>query len=67
LKDNLKNLLYGEEIESYIDEQAGRLSAMVANQTGHQLASTGGRIVDDIFGAVPELGWDNLVNEFLTI
>ncbi len=65
MKGNLKNLLFGEEAEAWMEEESGRLSAMVAQQTGHQLAATGGRVVDDIFGAAPELGWENLVNEFL--
>ncbi len=65
LKTNLRNLLFGEESAAWMEEESGRLSAMVAKETGHALAATGGRIVDDIYSQVPELSWERLVSEFL--
>ena len=67
MQPNLKNLLFGDETTAWFDEEAGRLSALVAGETGHQLTATGGELVRDIYGAVPELGWDRLVNEFLIV
>lgn len=65
LRKNLKNLLFGEESMAWMDDEAGRLSAMVADETGHPLAATGGEIISDIYGAVPQLGWGRLVDSFL--
>ena len=67
LKGNLRNLLFDDEGTSWMEEESGRLSAMVAEETGYPLASTGGEVVADIYGAVPELGWERLINEFLKI
>jgi hypothetical protein len=38
---------------------------MVTHETGEHMLSTGGRMIDDVFGEIPELGWDRLVHEFL--
>jgi len=67
LRSNLKNLLFGEEGTAWMEEESGRLSALISQETGYPLASTGGEVVPDIFGSVPDLGWDRLVNEFLKI
>lgn len=67
MRNNLKNLLFGEEGTAFIEEESGRLSAMVAEETGYPLAATGGEVVSDIYGAAPELGWNNLVDNFLKI
>jgi glycine cleavage system H lipoate-binding protein len=66
LRTSLKNLLFGDESEAWLDDEAGRLSALVAGETGQALAATGGEAVGDIFGTVPGLDWDRLVEEFLT-
>ncbi len=67
LKNNLKNLLFDDEGTAWMEEEASRLSALVSGETGYPLASTGGEVVSDIYGAVPELGWDRLVDEFLRV
>jgi len=65
LKNNLKNLLFGPETDRWIEDETNRLVALVARETGYQLAATGGQFVDDVFGQAPDIGWDRLVREFL--
>jgi glycine cleavage system H lipoate-binding protein len=65
LRRNLKNLLFGEESLAWMDDEAARLGALVAEETGQQMAATGGEVIGDIYGTFPELGWDRLVNTFL--
>jgi glycine cleavage system H lipoate-binding protein len=65
LRKNLKNLLFGDESMAWMDDEAGRLAAMLSDETDYQLAATGGEAISDIFGAVPTIGWDRLVKEFL--
>jgi hypothetical protein len=65
LRKNLKNLLFGTESLAWMDDEANRLAALLSEETDYKLAATGGEAVSDIFGAVPNIGWDRLVNEFL--
>jgi len=65
LRKNLKNLFFGNESLAWIDDEAGRLTTLLGENTGYQMAATGGEAIKDIYGAVPEIGWDRLVEEFL--
>ena len=65
LRINLKNLFFGNESLAWIDDEAGRLTDLLGEKTGYQMAATGGEAIKDIYGAVPEIGWDRLVEEFL--
>lgn len=65
LKKNLKNLFFGTESLAWMDDEATRLNTMLSEETGYQMAATGGEAIGDIYGAVPEVGWDRLVGEFL--
>jgi len=65
MRGSLRNLFFEEESLAWMEDEAQRLTSMIAEETGHALAATGGRAVSDIFGQVPELGWDRLRNSFL--
>jgi len=68
LRKNLKNLFFGDESLSWIDDEASRLTSLLSDRSGaggDRLAATGGQALGDIYGAVPEIGWDRLVKEFL--
>jgi len=65
MRDNLKNLLFGTESMAWMDDEASRLSSMLSEETGYQLAATGGEVIRDIYGNVPNADWDRLVEEFL--
>jgi glycine cleavage system H lipoate-binding protein len=65
LKKNLKSLLFEKETTAWLNAEARRLEEMVTAAYGIPLASTGGEIVDDIFGNLTHLKWNDLVREFL--
>jgi len=65
LRNNLKNLFFGTESLSWMDDEATRLNTLLSEETGYQIAATGGEAIKDIYGMVPGIGWDRLVEEFL--
>jgi hypothetical protein len=65
LKKNLKSLLFEKETTAWLNAEARRLEEMVTAAYGIPLAATGGEIVDDIFGNLTHLKWNDLVREFL--
>ncbi len=64
LKGNLKNLFFGKEADGWMEREVHRLHEMVMAEHG-PMAATGGAPIDDVFGNVPEIGWDRLTREFL--
>ncbi len=65
LTPNLRHLLFGPAVASWLEDEAARLAALVTPETEYRLAATGGRMVDDVYGTVPGLDWDELVHQFL--
>lgn len=69
LRNNLKNLFFGQESLAWIDDEFFRLQRLMGEVRGeeiqYKMAATGGEAQKDIFGEIPEIGWDRLVNEFL--
>ena len=64
LRKNLRSLFYGLESFAWIDDEATRLTALL-EEDGYRMAATGGDAIEDIYTAVPEIGWDRLVRTFL--
>lgn len=65
LRNNLKNLFFDAESMAWIDDEASRLGTLLGGDSNYPLAAAGGEAIRDIYGAVPEIGWDRLVKEFL--
>ncbi len=65
LKTNLGGMYFGENSLHWMEDEVNRLVSMVTQETGQHLAATGGRLIDDVYGQIPDLGWDRLVHEFL--
>jgi len=65
LKSNLKNLLFEREAAAWVKAEREKLENMVMASQGFPLAATGGEIVDDVFGNLPQMKWEDLVHEFL--
>ncbi len=64
LKANLKGLYFGNESLRWLENENQRLLGLLGRE--HQsMASTGGEMLDDLFGLFPELGWERLVKTFL--
>ncbi len=69
LRNNLKNLFFGSESLAWVDDEYFRLQKLMGETYGeeiqYKMAATGGEALTDIYGEVPEIGWDRLVSEFL--
>jgi len=65
LQPNLRNLLFGKEVEYWVEDEASRLTNLLTDSGAYRLAATGGRVMMDVCGRVPELGWNRLAHEFL--
>ncbi len=64
LKPDLEKLLYGQRNAAWIENETYKLLGMLESATGVTLPS-GGKIIDDVYGHYPQLGWRRLVQEFL--
>ena len=69
LRSNLKNLFFGPESLAWVDDEFFKLQKLMGDVFGediqYKMAATGGEAISDIYGEVPEIGWDRLVSEFL--
>ena len=65
LQRDLKGMHTGEDGVAWMEQESQRLSDLITADTGQRLAATGGRMVPDIYGAVPGLDWQELVKAFL--
>ncbi len=63
LRRNLENLLSGEDVVIWIDQESHRLLNLMDTRVGVTLPD-GGTIADDVYGNYQELGWRPLVQEF---
>ena len=64
LKPDLEKMLFGQCNVAWMEHESHRLLSMLESAAGVTLPS-GGAIIDDVFGAYPQLGWERLVQEFL--
>lgn len=62
---NLRKMRYAEDVDTWIEEEVGRLSEVIHRESEYRLAATGGAVVQDIFGSVSGLSWDELTDLFL--
>ena len=60
---NLENLLSGEDVVIWIDQESHRLLNLMDTRVGVTLPD-GGAIADDVYGHYQELGWRPLVQDF---
>lgn len=65
LRKNLKNLFFDSESLAWMDDEASRLGTLLNADSRYPQMASGGEAIKDIYGAVPEIGWDRLVREFL--
>ena len=65
MKQNLRDLMSGEESVDWMHGEGERLRHIVTEAHGGATASAGGFPVDDIYGNLPDISWEKLVREFL--
>ena len=63
-KTNLKKLYFGSNSVEWMEEESEKLLGLIGPQY-ERLAAIGGEPIDDVYGSIPELGWDLLVETFL--
>lgn len=64
LREDLKGLMINRESADFMSEETDRLYQTIEETTG-PLSADGGNLGEDIFGNMPELGWDRLTGLFL--
>jgi glycine cleavage system H lipoate-binding protein len=64
LRRDLKNLMIGDETETFYSQEVSRLYQVIEEAAG-PLAADGGQLHHDIFGNLPGLGWERLTRLFL--
>jgi len=64
LRQDLKNLMIGDETETFYSQEIRRLYEVIEDHAG-PLTTDGGQLNSDIFGNLPELGWERLTKLFL--
>ncbi len=64
LKKDLEKMLFGQCNLAWIEHESHRLLHLLESVAGVTMP-TGGCLLDDIYGAYPQLGWERLVHEFL--
>jgi glycine cleavage system H lipoate-binding protein len=64
LRQDLKNLMIGRETEDFFAKEVDRLYSVIEEEAG-PLAADGGQLGHDIYGSIPQVGWERLVNRFL--
>jgi glycine cleavage system H lipoate-binding protein len=64
IKANAKRLMVDTESFDWMHTEVNRLEGMIEEVAG-PLAADGGYLADDIYGNLPDLGWNNLKKNFL--
>lgn len=65
VKKGIRKLHFEKKATRWLGAEAKRLAELVQANYGIPLAATGGEIIDDIIGSLPNLKWEELVHEFL--
>jgi hypothetical protein len=64
IKGTVKKLMGDTDSLGWMNGEVNRLEGMIETVAG-PLAADGGYLSDDIYGNVPDLGWENLTKAFL--
>lgn len=64
LRKELRHLMIGGETKNFYKEEVDRLYQVIENEA-RPLAADGGQLGSDIYGHIPQVGWDRLVKLFL--
>ncbi len=64
LRNDLHALMIGDQAAGFLQGEIERLHDLIDEKVG-PLAADGGRLGTDLFGCLPQLGWDALVTAFL--
>jgi hypothetical protein len=60
----LKELFKGKRLQSFLQREVQRLFGDIEAVAG-PLTADGGLLADDIFGSLPDLGWEQIAARYL--
>ena len=63
LRQDLQGLMIGDESREFLNREVNRLFQVIEEVAG-PLAADGGYLGDDIFGHLPDIGWERINNLF---
>jgi hypothetical protein len=64
VKATMKKLMVDQSSLSWMSNEVTNLESMIEDVAG-PLAADGGYLADDIYGNLPDIGWNNLTKAFL--
>jgi glycine cleavage system H lipoate-binding protein len=64
LRKEIKSLMIARQSAEFVEQEVGRLHHLM-EEAAAPLAADGGTLGKDVFGAMPNLGWDRLTRAFL--
>jgi hypothetical protein len=64
LRKEIKTLMIARETEEFLEQEVDHLHHLI-EEVSAPLAADGGSIGKDIFGVMPQLGWERLTRSFL--
>ncbi len=64
LRRDMQKLMIGEETTDFLRTEVEELTAVI-EETAGPLAADGGYLGDDLYGKLPQLGWNRLTSRFL--
>ena len=64
LKGTVKKLMGDTDSLKWMNLEVEKLENMIKDVAG-PLAADGGYLADDVYGNLPDLGWENLTSNFL--
>ncbi len=64
LRQELKSLMLGNQTKHFLETEVNRLYRKIEDEAG-LMATDGGQLGYDIFGNIPQVGWNRLVEFFL--
>ena len=64
IKGTMKKLMIDQDSLTWMNGEVKTLENMIEEVAG-PLAADGGYLADDIYGNLPDLGWENLTKKFL--
>lgn len=66
LRSDLRQLMFSGETEKFFEQEIDHLYGLI-EETAGPLAADGGYLGSDIYGNLPEIGWDRLAKTFLRV
>jgi hypothetical protein len=64
MRKEIKGLMIAQQTAEFLEQEVDRLHHLI-EEVAAPLAADGGYLGKDVFGAMPQLGWERLTRSFL--